>query len=83
MHLLPTRRTTERDNESMDSVWQSALVLLQAFQLAFLLAHDWIPQLAPKRRFAARWRKAGIAALTSPPGTEFHPQVDERSETVR
>jgi hypothetical protein len=34
---------TARDNESMDSVWQSALVVLQAFQLAFLLVHDWIP----------------------------------------
>ena len=42
-HLLPTRRTTERDNDSMDSVWQSALLVLQAFQLAFLLVHDWIP----------------------------------------
>ena len=27
----------------MDRVWQSALIVLQAFQLAFLLLHDWIP----------------------------------------
>lgn len=27
----------------MDRAWQSALVVLQAFQLAFLLVHDWIP----------------------------------------
>ncbi len=40
---FPTRRATERDNESIDGVWQSALVVLQAFQLAFLLVHDWIP----------------------------------------
>jgi hypothetical protein len=27
----------------MDRAWQSALIALQAFQLAFLLVHDWIP----------------------------------------
>ena len=67
-----TRRTSERENESMDSVWQSALVVLQVFQLAFLLVHDWIP-LGPlndvravRRENAVRLLMIGTAVSSAP-----------------
>ena len=56
----------------MDSVWQSALVVLQAFQLAFLLVHDWIP-LGPlndvhavRRENAVRLLVIGTAVSSAP-----------------
>ena len=56
----------------MDSVRQSALVVLQAFQLAFLLVHDWIP-LGPlndvravRRENAVRLLVIGTAVSSAP-----------------
>ena len=56
----------------MDSVWQSALMALQAFQLTFLLVHDWIP-LGPlndvpavRRENAVRLLVIGTAVSSAP-----------------